>query len=76
MNLEGKFGEIVSTEINKLDTEKKKEKLKLSPEEARAKLEASVPELVRPLMSSSQEPGEVRLVCDDMLQGGSVVSSL
>merc|ERR1719242_1163519 len=41
----------------------------MSPEEARAKLEASVPDLVQPLFSSAQQPGDVRLVCDDMLQG-------
>ena len=56
MNLEGKFEEIISREINKLDVEKKKEKLSLSPEEARAKLESSITELAKPLFSSAQQP--------------------
>ena len=69
LSLEGKFADIVSNETKKLDIGKKKEKVKMSPEEARAKLEASVPDLVQPLFSSAQQPGDVRLVCDDMLQG-------
>ena len=69
MSLERKFEEIVRGEVNKGDQRKKKEKVKLNREEARVKLESSVAELVPPLFSSAQEPGEVRLVCDDMLQG-------
>ena len=62
-NLREKFEEI-SREVKKPEVEKK-----LSPEEARARLESTVPNLARPLFTASKKPSEVRLVCDDMLQG-------
>ena len=58
-----KFKEIVS------DQAKRKERA--SQAEARAKCEAPRPVTasLQPLCSSSKTPAEVRLVCDDMLQG-------
>ena len=66
---ERKFLEIVSSQVNKAQADKKTEKAKRSRQEARAELECSVPDLVAPLFTSVRQPGEVRLVCDDMLQG-------
>ena len=70
LSQEGTFLEIVSSQLHKTEAGKKKtEKPKRSRKEARAELEVSVPDLVAPLFTSPRPPGEVRLVCDDMLQG-------
>ena len=69
LSQERKFLEIVSSQVNRAETREKKEKARRSRKEARAELESSVPHLVAPLFNSARQPGEVRLVCDDMLQG-------
>ena len=55
----------IAKEVKKPEEEKKK----LTPGEARARLAACVPNLARPLFQEVRQPGQVRLVCDDMLQG-------